>query len=98
MGASIRNLQPVLAGHPLRLDWAQGLPLVELDALLMERVICNLLENAAKYSPPQGAIAIGAEQDPDGDSLRLWFDNDGAGFPAERLGRVFEKFEHFKSI
>ncbi len=93
VGASIRNLQPVLAGHPLRLHWAQDLPLVELDALLMERVICNLLENAAKYSPPQGAIAIGAEQDPDGDSLRLWFDNDGTGFPAGRLERVFEKFE-----
>ena len=93
VGASIRNLRPLLAGHPIRLDWAQELPLIELDALLMERVICNLLENAAKYSAPQGAIAIGATQDPGGGFLRLWFDNDGPGFPADRLERIFSLFE-----
>jgi two-component system sensor histidine kinase KdpD len=37
-----------------------ALPLIEFDAVLVERVFCNLLENAAKYSPPGSTIAITA--------------------------------------
>ena len=33
-----------------------GLPLVECDGVLIERVLCNLLENAAKYTPPGSAL------------------------------------------
>ena len=37
---------------------AADLPLIEFDAVLIERVFCNLLENAAKYSPPDTSIIV----------------------------------------
>lgn len=37
--------------HPLRLALAPDLPLVNRDAMLIERVLVNLLENAVKYTP-----------------------------------------------
>jgi two-component system sensor histidine kinase KdpD len=36
------------------------LPLIEIDAVLIERVLCNLLENAVKYTPAGTRISIGA--------------------------------------
>src|SRR5882724_8904338 len=60
VGASIKLLGPALADHPVKVSLPADLPLLEFDAVLMERVFCNLLENAAKYSPPGSAIEIGA--------------------------------------
>ena len=58
IGASIKLLGSALAEHPVKVTLANDLPLVEFDAVLIERVFCNLLENAAKYSPPDTAIGI----------------------------------------
>lgn len=91
VAASVQSLAPVLASHKLVLDWPEDMPLLKLDALLMERVFCNLLENAAKYSPPDSVIRLGAEKA--GDRLLVHVRNDGAGFPPERLVSVFELFE-----
>jgi two-component system sensor histidine kinase KdpD len=60
IGSSIKLLAPSLAGHKVRTAVPENLPLVEFDAVLIERVLCNLLENAAKYAPPGSAIEIGA--------------------------------------
>lgn len=94
VGASVLALAPWLDAHRLRFDWPAELPLVELDAVLMERVFCNLLENAVKYSPPASllrcaaAVVAGAGAP----QLLVSIDNDGAGFPAERGDQVFELF------
>lgn len=58
IGSSIKLLGRALAEHPVRVTLANNLPLVEFDAVLIERVFCNLLENAAKYSPTGSAIEI----------------------------------------
>ena len=58
IGSSIKLLGRALAEHPVKVRLADDLPLVEFDAVLIERVFCNLLENAAKYSPPGGRIEI----------------------------------------
>lgn len=93
-GASVRGMSLWLGAHRVRLDMAADLPLVEVDAVLFERVFCNLLENAAKYSPPESTITLGAAVDPAApDWLTVWVDNDGAGFPADRLAQVFDLFE-----
>jgi two-component system sensor histidine kinase KdpD len=51
VGSSLHALAGTLAGREVRVELAPGLPPLEFDAVLLERVFCNLLENAAKYSP-----------------------------------------------
>ena len=60
IGSSIKLLEKILLDHPVSVKLAAGLPLLEFDAVLIERVFCNLLENAAKYSPPGARIEITA--------------------------------------
>jgi two-component system sensor histidine kinase KdpD len=67
------------------------LPLLHLDALLMERVLVNLLENAAKYAPPGSAITISAVAGSNEVLLRV--DDHGPGLPPGQEERLFEKFE-----
>jgi two-component system sensor histidine kinase KdpD len=70
---------------------ADGLPLLSLDAVLFERVLVNLLENAARYTPAGSALAIRAEALDD--SVRLVVDDQGPGLPPGREEALFEKFE-----
>jgi two-component system sensor histidine kinase KdpD len=68
----------------------RGLPLVRFDATLLERVLCNLLENAGKYTPPHATVTVAACAD-DG-WLRVTVSDDGPGLPAGREDALFEKF------
>jgi len=52
VGAALQSLAGQLVRHRIQVDLPADLPLLEIDAVLMERVFCNLLENAAKYTPP----------------------------------------------
>ena len=58
IGSSIRLLGHSLANHQIRVELDKCMPLLEFDAVLIERVFCNLLENAAKYAPPGSSIEI----------------------------------------
>ncbi len=90
VGSSVRLLGELLARRQLRIDLPAELPLVRFDAVLIERVFCNLLENAAKYSKDGAAIDISARV---ADSaLEVVVCNDGAGFPAGSEEQVFELF------
>jgi two-component system sensor histidine kinase KdpD len=60
VGASLKLLGPVLEGREINVDLPSDLPLVEFDAVMMERVLCNLIENAVKYTPAGSAIDISA--------------------------------------
>ena len=91
VGSSLRLLGDLLARRRLAVDLPADLPLVRFDAVLLERVLCNLLENAAKYSPPDAAIRIAACAD--GGELAVTVCNAGSVFPADRLESLFEPFE-----
>jgi two-component system sensor histidine kinase KdpD len=67
------------------------LPLLCFDAVLMERVLCNLLENAAKYAAPGSPIRITAKTDRKLAHISVC--NDGSQFPPDRLEDLFELFE-----
>ena len=90
IGASIKLLETTLAGHCLTVKIADDLPLLEFDAVLLERVLCNLLENAAKYATHQGAITIGTEA-VDGFAA-ISIRNVGKGFPSDKLATIFDLF------
>jgi two-component system sensor histidine kinase KdpD len=51
VGSAIRASARSLVRHEVRTLLSPDLPLVRFDAVLLERVLCNLLENAAKYTP-----------------------------------------------
>ncbi|MEW6164894.1 MAG: DUF4118 domain-containing protein [Pseudomonadota bacterium] len=91
VGSSLRLLGDLLAQRRLAVDLPADLPLLRFDAVLMERVLCNLLENAVKYSAPGAAIHIAGNAR--GERFELCVCNAGAGFPADPAGRIFELFE-----
>jgi len=66
------------------------LPLINVDAEMIRRVITNLLENASKYTPQESKIQVGAQLA--GDWLRISVIDNGPGIPASEHERIFDKF------
>jgi len=91
IGSSIRAAQHALQGRVVQTDVPADLPLVEFDAVLMERVLVNLLENAAKY----GAVPIVIKASVTPDALVLSLRDHGPGLPAQMVGREAELFDKF---
>jgi two-component system sensor histidine kinase KdpD len=90
VGSALKATELVLAGHRVEVSLDPDLPLVEVDAVLLERVLCNLLENAAKYTPPGSTVrleAVTAE-----DSLLVSLSDNGPGLPKGHEEALFEKF------
>jgi two-component system sensor histidine kinase KdpD len=90
IGASIQALGPALREHAVKVELEPDLPLLEFDAVLMERVFGNLLENAAKYAPRGTPITIGARTM--NDVVEVTVADEGPGFPPDRIDDVFELF------
>ncbi|KQV81175.1 DUF4118 domain-containing protein [Rhizobacter sp. Root1221] len=91
LGGAIRAMQSTLDPGRVRVRLPNDLPLVHVDPALFERVLCNLLENAAKYTPPGTSIDVGAAVA--GDRIRIVLDDQGPGLPAQREEVIFEMFE-----
>ncbi|MGN7982010.1 DUF4118 domain-containing protein [Burkholderia sp. 22313] len=94
VGAALAACKRVLARHPARVSLPADLPLLQMDAVLMERLFTNLFENAAKYTPPDTPIEIGAERVTDDGQpcVRVHVDDHGPGLPAGMETRIFDKF------
>ena len=90
VGAALHALRSALSGHRLQTDLPADLPLVHLDAVLIERVLCNLLENAAKYTPAGSTITIAGRVQ--GSELVLCVRDNGPGLPPGSAELLFEKF------
>uniref|UniRef100_UPI002FC6916F DUF4118 domain-containing protein n=1 Tax=Hydrogenophaga sp. TaxID=1904254 RepID=UPI002FC6916F len=91
VGSALAACGTMLAGRHIRVDLPDGLPLLHLDTVLIERVLVNLLENAVKYTPADRAIHIAARLR--SDTVLILVDDHGPGLPKGREARVFEKFE-----
>ncbi len=93
VGAALATMQRTLAGRPVKVRVLSNLPLLRLDAVLMERLFANLLENAAKYTPPATPIDISAIEEGEGNTraVRVFID-DGLGVPTNAQSRLFDKF------
>lgn len=87
--ATFRNL----AGEKgISLSVQEPIPQVKLrcDRARMESALCNLLDNAIKFTPSGGNVDIGAEQAEE--TLRLWVSDDGPGVSPDDLPHIFERF------
>lgn len=74
----------------LAIDVAENLAAVWVDVDMIRRVLINLLENASKFTPPEGKISIGAKMD--GKWVQLWIQDNGPGIPFADQDRIFDKF------
>jgi two-component system sensor histidine kinase KdpD len=91
VGSALAACGPALAGRPVRVSLADDLPLLKLDAVLFERVLVNLLENAAKYTPTGSPVTLAAEATPT--RVVITVDDEGPGLPPGREEALFDKFE-----
>ncbi|OEZ94579.1 DUF4118 domain-containing protein [Duganella phyllosphaerae] len=90
VGSALRASGSQLQSHHVRTELPHHLPLLRYDAVLIERVLANLVENAAKYTPPGSTIAIGAALH--GQWINITVADDGPGLPPGREEAIFEKF------
>jgi two-component system sensor histidine kinase KdpD len=90
--AVLRRLRERLATHLVMVDLPEDLPLVRVDATLIEQVLGNLLENAARHTPPRTLVRLRAQVL--GRELVLSVEDFGPGLPEGELERVFDKFRH----
>jgi two-component system sensor histidine kinase KdpD len=106
--AAVNKLEPELKNHAVKVHVPERFPLFKLDFGLMERVIFNLLNNAAVYTPQSSEIVVAARAGREvkstgsiietvSDELILTVEDNGRGFPAEEIENVFEKFYRLKN-
>jgi len=90
--AAIEQTMPLMRKRGHRFSIADGTDGVELwaDPSRLTQIVSNLLNNAAKYTPPQGAVAL--EIEPEGPHVLLRVRDNGIGIEPELLARVFELF------
>ncbi|GAB2603914.1 sensor histidine kinase [Kribbella endophytica] len=78
-------------GGQVRVDIPLGLPLIDVDPALLERVIVNLLANAVRYSPPGRPPLLSASAL--GEVVEIRVVDRGPGIPPADRGRVFAPFQ-----
>jgi two-component system sensor histidine kinase KdpD len=89
--SALARLNGRLVEHPVELALPADLPLVDVDAGLVTRALVNILENAAKHTPPGTRITVSAGLE--SDAVRLVIDDNGPGLPPGPPEQLFAKFE-----
>jgi two-component system sensor histidine kinase KdpD len=90
LGVALLRLEERLRGHPVTTRLPSDLPLVPIDELLLEQVFLNLLENAARYTPPGTPIEISAL--PENGYVVVEVADRGPGVPPGQEEAVFGRF------
>lgn len=86
----ISDLDNELKDFRVKIEIQADMPLVRLDYGLIEHVLYNLLLNATQYAPPGSLISVSVSHG-NGEMVLVVKDS-GPGFPADKIGRVFNKF------
>lgn len=86
---SVRRLQAIVGNHQLATNLEPGVR-ARLDPNALERVLANLLSNAAKYAPEGTTVTVTVEGDDHGATLVV--DDQGPGVPPAERTQIFERF------
>jgi hypothetical protein len=73
----------------------RGLPLIDADPLRIERILYNLLDNAAKYSPPGSQIKVSARAEPE--RLVIGVRDRGRGLSLSEQAKLFSPFQRLEN-
>jgi two-component system, OmpR family, sensor histidine kinase KdpD len=94
VGAALRAYRRMLDGRPVQVLVPSGLPLLQLEATLMERLFANLLENAAKYTPLGTPLTIDATSVHEAGRkyVKVHVDDSGPGLSIGMETRIFDKY------
>jgi two-component system, OmpR family, sensor histidine kinase KdpD len=90
VGSALERAARILVRHRVVVEVPHDLPLLELDPAITERVLFNVLDNAAKYTPEGSQVTLAATQNGDFVDLRIF--DEGDGIPEKELSHLFEKF------
>jgi two-component system, OmpR family, sensor histidine kinase KdpD len=90
VGTALRRSAKMLDGHPLTLELDENLPEIRADFTLLEQILVNLLDNAAKYSTPAAPILIRGRCR--GEDVLIEVIDEGIGLAPGEEERIFEKF------
>jgi two-component system, OmpR family, sensor histidine kinase KdpD len=90
IGAALAHVGKTHRERKILTRLPENLPMVSVDDVLIEQVLVNLLDNAAKYSPSHTSIEVAARREDD--AIVVEVADRGPGLHAEDLERVFEKF------
>jgi len=71
-----------------------NLPQLWVDVDMIRRVLINLIENASKFTQPEGKIEVGAKRE--GDWVQVWVADNGPGIALVDQDRIFDKFTRLK--
>jgi len=90
IGGALARVERYAGGRRVVAELAEGLPLVPIDAVLVEQALVNLLENALRHGGAAGVVKVSARVE--SKSALLEVQDDGPGFPAQDAERLFDKF------
>jgi len=90
VGSAVARTEKALGDRRLEIAIPAALPLLSVDAVLMEQVFVNLLSNVASHTPSGTTVRIGATAG--ADQILVEVADDGPGLPPGDEQRVFEKF------
>jgi two-component system sensor histidine kinase KdpD len=90
VGRALKQMARPLASLKVEVQIPEELPVLHVDPILIEQVLVNIFDNAAKYSPPGGRIEIAAGLDGERASVRV--SDEGPGIPPEARDSVFDVF------
>ncbi|MBP7146003.1 MAG: sensor histidine kinase KdpD [Acidobacteria bacterium] len=90
VGSALARLRRIVDGRAIEVSIPDDLPLVPVDAVLVEQVLVNLLENALKYSGPASPVRVGARAA--SGAVLVEVADEGPGIRRGDEERVFEKF------
>ncbi len=95
VGSALHRAERLLSGHAVVVLVPDGLPMVELDPVLMEKVLFNILENAAKYTPEGSRVTVSAVDQ--GNVISVSIADEGPGIPEGEAEQLFEKFRRIET-
>jgi two-component system sensor histidine kinase KdpD len=90
VGRALRQMARSLSSLKVEVQIPDGVPILYVDPVLLEQVLVNVLDNAAKYSPAGGRIEIAAALE--GERVSVGVSDEGPGIPAEARKTVFDVF------
>lgn len=90
IGSVVQRLRRSFPELPVQIPECTDLPLLYVHAALIEQALFNIIENAARYSPADGQVALSVQLQ--ADSLLLAIEDQGPGIPPDQREAIFDMF------